>query len=202
MFSIEVFTEDSPEIIIPAWVNVLLEYWKQKEVYLAMRWGMCEFEDKETERPEFRGVIIQSYIDGSDMKFYPENKAAKKRFKARAAILGMLMFVVGCVCSIVAFKIFLNKVSEWGQKYGPFIASFANGVLVEAFSILVASNLALYLANYENHRTDTEYEDSLILKMFVFEVTSSYSQLYYIAFLAQSTSTKSGVHTAAVTEAV
>ena len=69
------------------------------------------------------------------------------------------------------------------------IASFANGVLVEAFSILVASNLALYLANYENHRTDTEYEDSLILKMFVFEVTSSYSQLYYIAFLAQSTST-------------
>merc|ERR1711988_595567 len=42
------------------------------------------------------------------------------------------------------------------------------------------------LTKYENHRTDTEYEDSLIMKIFLFEVTNSYLLMYYIAFVAQN----------------
>ena len=34
----------------------------------------------------------------------------------------------------------------------------------------------------ENHRTQTEYDDALIIKLFVFQFCNSYSSLYYIAF--------------------
>ena len=37
----------------------------------------------------------------------------------------------------------------------------------------------------ENHRTQTQFEDSLILKLFGFQFVNSYSSLYYIAFFRE-----------------
>ena len=34
----------------------------------------------------------------------------------------------------------------------------------------------------ENHRTQTQYDDALIIKLFAFQFTNSYSSLFYIAF--------------------
>lgn len=42
--------------------------------------------------------------------------------------------------------------------------------------------LALFLTNLENPRTQTEYEDSYTIKIFVFEFMNFYSSLIYIAF--------------------
>ena len=39
------------------------------------------------------------------------------------------------------------------------------------------------LNKFENHRTDTEYEDSLIVKTFAFRYVNNYSPLFYIAFV-------------------
>ena len=37
----------------------------------------------------------------------------------------------------------------------------------------------------ENHRTDTEYEDNLIAKTFMFQFVNSYASLIYIAFIKE-----------------
>ena len=58
-------------VMCPVWINAMLEYWKRNERKLALRWGMAEFEEHETERPEFEGELITSYIDGGDMKYFP-----------------------------------------------------------------------------------------------------------------------------------
>lgn len=39
----------------------------------------------------------------------------------------------------------------------------------------------------ENHRTGTAYNDSLILKMFLFQFINSYTSLYYMAFWKNGT---------------
>jgi hypothetical protein len=44
---------------------------------------------------------------------------------------------------------------------------------------------ASYLNNWENHRTESEYEDALIAKLFFFQFVNSYSSCFYIAFIAQ-----------------
>ncbi len=48
---------------------------------------------------------------------------------------------------------------------------------------IVYTRVAIYLNDYENHRTDTEYEDNLIAKIFGFQVINSYSQIVYVAFI-------------------
>ena len=47
---------------------------------------------------------------------------------------------------------------------------------------MIYGDIAIRLTDYENHRTDTDYEDSLIAKTFVFQFVNSYASLFYIAF--------------------
>ncbi len=43
--------------------------------------------------------------------------------------------------------------------------------------------IAIALNDYENHRTDTEYEDALIAKTFMFQYVNSFASLFYISFV-------------------
>ena len=48
---------------------------------------------------------------------------------------------------------------------------------------VVYGRLAKYFNELENHRTDTQAEDALIQKTFLFQFANSYGALAYIAFI-------------------
>ncbi|CAE7679401.1 Ano4, partial [Symbiodinium microadriaticum] len=48
----------------------------------------------------------------------------------------------------------------------------------------IYSKVADILTARENHRTDTEFEDSMISKLFLFQFVNSYASFFYIAFIA------------------
>lgn len=48
----------------------------------------------------------------------------------------------------------------------------------------IYSFVAVILNNWENHRTQTEFEDSMISKMTIFSFFNSYISFFYIAFIA------------------
>ena len=45
------------------------------------------------------------------------------------------------------------------------------------------SFVSIRLNDYENHRTDTEYEDNLISKIFIFQLVNSFAALTYVSFI-------------------
>lgn len=49
----------------------------------------------------------------------------------------------------------------------------------------LCSIVANALSERENHRTDTQYEDSMIAKIFIFQFVNSYASFFYLAFIAQ-----------------
>ena len=49
----------------------------------------------------------------------------------------------------------------------------------------IYSFVSVSLNNFENHRTETEYEDSMISKLTMFSFVNSYVSFFYIAFVAQ-----------------
>lgn len=59
--------------------------------------------------------------------------------------------------------------------------------LVSLVCIQLASRtykpMAVKLTDWENHRTQTEYDDSLVVKNFMFEFINNYFTLFFIAFL-------------------
>jgi len=80
---------------------------------------------------------------------------------------------------------------DWSD---PYYRSQITAALINLFVIVVLNKvfeiLAAYLNDWENHKTDTQYDDALIVKTFFFMFLNSYSSLFYIAFfkgtLAQS----------------
>ncbi len=58
--------------------------------------------------------------------------------------------------------------------------------MLNLFVILILGHfyesLAKYLTEWENHKTQTEFENSLTFKVFIFQFVNFYSSLFYIAF--------------------
>eukprot|EP00494_Astrolonche_serrata_P003537 UN03544 len=56
----------------------------------------------------------------------------------------------------------------------------------------IYSRVATILTNWENHRTEHNYENSLVAKRFCFEFLDSFMPLFYIAFYQQDISNLRG----------
>lgn len=110
-----------------------------------------------------------------------EQERLRRLGSSQTFIFGLIVVVMGVVASIFVLKYFM--IFKWGlEDYGNIVASLANAIQIQVMN-MVYGGLALKLNDYENHRTDTEYEDSLIAKTFVFQFVNSYASLIYIAFI-------------------
>jgi len=68
------------------------------------------------------------------------------------------------------------------KTFGTFGVSIVAAVQVVALN-MVYNQFAVDLNDAENHRRETDHEDSLIAKLFVFTFINSYASLFYIAFV-------------------
>jgi hypothetical protein len=161
-------------IFVAVWAVLLMEFWKQKEATQAMRWGMSDFESEEQDRPEFKGEIIASCVDGSDITYYPESKRVCSQIIAMFVTFFMILLVMAFIGTVFWLK---SLPGLW-----PDYASLINSVGIQIFNA-VYNMIAVKLTDNENYRTDTQYEDSLIFKLFGFQFVNSFASLYYIAFI-------------------
>merc|ERR1711916_76261 len=70
------------------------------------------------------------------------------------------------------------------------VGSVVGSIMNAVFIILMNSVytiVAKKLNDWENHRTKTEYNDNLALKVFLFQFINSYLSFYYIAFVKRGT---------------
>ena len=169
-------------LLITVWSVLMLEYWKRQECFAALRWGMTDFEELEQDRPEFVGDIVKSYINGRDMMYFPPDKAQQLFSISQSIITGFIALVIGVVAAIYVFRFFLQENSDTSA-YSSTIASVLNTIQITIFN-MIYQYLAKTLTDKENHRTDTQYEDSLIVKMFVFQFINSYASFFFLAFIA------------------
>ena len=169
---------------IAFWSTLFLEFWKRKESTYAMRWGMTGFEEEEQTRPQFVGIKKLSPIDGKEYLYFNRNEEQQRAFQSSVVIWSFILIVIGTIAAIFSLKLIMNGVAALnpnGLQIGSIFASILNSIQITVFNIIY-SDVAIQLTDYENHRTDTKYEDSLIAKTFLFQFVNSYASLFYIAF--------------------
>jgi len=79
----------------------------------------------------------------------------------------------------LSFRLFLQKQNI--SVAGSIIGGVVNAIVIIAFNV-IWRKAADILTAWENHRTQTEYDDALTFKIFLFQFVNSYISLYYIAF--------------------
>lgn len=166
------------------WSTLFLEQWKRRENTLALEWGMIGFEDVESDRPQFYGDKIRSPVDGKVHKHFTLLQRLPLTLRSYAIIFGCCLGALGVIAAILAFKAALNKTEAvlFGTDIGSSIGAILLAIQIQVFNGFF-NKIAIELNGNENHRTDTQYEDALISKIFVFQFVNSYGALFYIAFI-------------------
>jgi anoctamin-10/anoctamin-7 len=169
---------------VALWSTLFLESWKRKEKTYAMRWGMVGYEEEETSRPQFIGVRKPSPVTGRPYLFFSREEKHMRLFKSSSIIFGFIIVVIGVVASIFVLRLVLSRVDDLvvgDIQLAGIICSLLNAVQIQVLNMIYGW-AAIALNNYENHRTDTQYEDNLIAKTFVFQFVNSFAALIYVAF--------------------
>jgi anoctamin-10/anoctamin-7 len=168
------------------WATLFLEAWKRKEKTYAMRWGMVGFESSQRTRAKFEGKPAPHPVTGEPYEYFPRQWQQLRIVQSSTVVLGLMLVVLGIIASIFVLKIVLANSKElilYGDfQAGSTIASVVNAVQITVLNS-VYSGIAVKLTEFENHRTDSQFEDSLTLKTFSFQFLNSFSALFYIAFV-------------------
>ena len=167
-------------VIITLWGIVMLEYWKRENAKIALFWGVTQFEERELDRSEFTGEPIKSVIDGSDMLYFAPHEFRARLISSRVVIFMMVFILLGVTTGIYVIRFVLAQ--SIGSS-ASLVSSFMFTVQITLFNIMYQS-VAVFVTNQENQRTDTEYEDSLIVKLFIFQFINSYVSFFFLAFMA------------------
>ncbi|CAG8462988.1 441_t:CDS:10 [Funneliformis mosseae] len=167
--------------IMAVWATIFLEYWKRANAAIQHEWDCIEFEKDELPRPKFYGtVLVKSPITMKDEIIFPFSEKIKRYFVSCVVIL----FCISVVLFSVGFFIVYPKLWIEDDTLAFFASSFANLISIIILNKLY-SYIAVWLTDLENHRTDTEYEDALIIKTFLFEFVNNYAALFYIFIFKQ-----------------
>jgi hypothetical protein len=195
--------------LVAIWNVMMLEHWKRSEKKIALKWGSVGFEATETSRSEFRpSNNIRSYIDGTEgYKYFDPSRRSRYINQSNVLVLLMILLAIGVVASIYVIRSKLLDIVDQGIV--GVVVGIINAIQIYIFNYLYGI-AATALAERENHRTETEFEDSLIGKFFSFQVSvffisilislnlfyhycfsplilkfvNSYSSFFYIAFVA------------------
>ncbi|XP_042211226.1 anoctamin-10-like isoform X2 [Homarus americanus] len=171
------------------WVTVLLELWKRRCSELSYTWGTLDRQyHLEATRTNFKGIMKQNPITGRFEPTYPPWRTKFKLYFISAPLVGLCL--VGSLWMMVGAFWAEEQLVDWKRRYGSIAGVFMH-VPSAFYAALVwlmnhyYKRLATSLTEWENHRTQREYDWHRVSKLVVFEFVNNFSSLFYIAFYIQ-----------------
>eukprot|EP01084_Bolivina_argentea_P230290 388484_1 len=167
-------------LIVMIWAILLPIFWKKKEMKYALKWGTLRLIDaynnnNERSRPEFIGEYRTSIIDGSEEEFFDPSIRVARQFIACSIVLTFFIALIGSIAGIILLRIYVNSTQQ--LEYGSYIIAAANTMVIMFFNNIYGI-IAEKLNKWENYKTEMEYENNLIIKIFIFRFINSYASLY------------------------
>ena len=187
---------DVPELpfyglLIALWSTAILDYWRRKQNIYAMEWGMTDYEETEVLRSEYiNNPITKNIVDpvsGEVAPYFPANEYIKRHGMSKTTIITFTLAIVAVVAGVVVFRAYMAYMTsfrpesfpEWIRFATPYFGALLNTVQITIFG-MIWKKVAKKLNDLENHPTFTAYEDSLILKTFIFQFINNFASLIYI----------------------
>ena len=179
-------------IFMSLWTTFFLKSWSEKQTTAKMEWGMNGFEELERERTGFQGLTIHSPVDGMPEQYFAPSEKRRRTLLSYLQIILCMVYVTTINAGVFFLYAHLSRYPYQSLLAFSFFPKYYNLPLILTHLLLA---LVIQVTNYyfvpfaqflntvENHRTDTEYEDNLIAKVFVFQFANSYGALFYITLL-------------------
>lgn len=186
-------------------VTLFLEFWKRYQAELEHDWDTVEFlQQEEQPRPEYEAKCV--YERENPVTRETEKvpyTACGKCMRVSCGIGTVLFWVLLIIASVVGVIVYrlamfitfssklrteLNRkeLEPFKEYITPQMATSITASIISFIFIMILNcvyeRVAIWITDFELPRTKTEYENSLTLKMFLFQFVNYYSSCFYIAF--------------------
>ena len=153
--------------------------WKQENQKLAYLWGVTEYEPADYVRPEFKGERVYNPVKEAYEYEYPAWKRTLKK-KPLSYFVISLMVLLLVVISFALYVQLQDSLENPNPAYdyavlglvpvrvllGTGLNASVYGVVVMVGLLTAFQKVANWLCTLENYRTDKEFQDQWVLKMF------------------------------------
>lgn len=164
-------------IIFSFWFSILVQKWKRKSSEITFQWGVTEITHLKNIRADYLG---DEYYKNSDshLEKHSINQRTLFLFFLSLPIIILLLGIV------VLIFFFTNYLKDLFKNYGilRYTPSFLKSVTVTIFSFIY-DRIALFFVELENHKYDFSFENSLIIKTFLFRLVSDLTAIIYTIFI-------------------
>ncbi|XP_040200254.1 anoctamin-4 isoform X1 [Rana temporaria] len=182
-------------VFMAVWATVFLEFWKRRRAVIAYDWDLIDWEEEEEEiRPQFEAKYSKKErlnpISGKPEPYQAFADKCSRLVVSASGIFFMICVVIAAVFGIVIYRVVTVSTFaafKWALiRNNSQVATTGTAVCIN-FCIIMLLNVlyekvALILTNLEQPRTESEWENSFTLKMFLFQFVNLNSSTFYIAF--------------------
>lgn len=191
-------------IVIAIWTQLFVVFWTRKCSEISIEWdNFTEEYDRDNIRREFKGEWRKSPVTEQYEKYYSESK--RKVSYIISALISLPFLLLALLVNICFLNLsgfiqphmnsifeieFLGKFSEEGHIFAP--GTFPNTMIgiIQVICVQLINKFyrefAKKTCDMENHKIKSNYENSLIIKRFIFEFFDGFISLFYLAFVAQN----------------
>ncbi|XP_038637284.1 anoctamin-6 isoform X2 [Scyliorhinus canicula] len=189
-------------VFMGIWVTVFLEFWKRKQAALEYEWDTVELEQEEPRRPEYEAkcTIPKRNPITQEEELVPYSTFGKcmRIVCGGSTVLFWISLIIASVIAIIVYRLAvffefsvrmrekINDLEPIKDYVTPQMATSVTASLINFLFIMILNILyervAIWITDFELPRTQTDYENSLTLKMFLFQFVNYYSSCFYIAF--------------------
>ncbi|KFV88675.1 Anoctamin-6, partial [Struthio camelus australis] len=191
-------------VFMGIWVTLFLEFWKRRQAELEYEWDTVEYlEQEEQIRPEYEArctrVVMNEITQQEEHVPYTACGKCMRMTFCTSAVLFWILLIIASVIGVIVYRlsVFLVFSATLSQhitgtqsairKYltpqtaTSITASIISFIVIMTLNIIY-EKVAIMITDFELPRTQTDYENSLTTKMFLFQFVNYYSSCFYIAF--------------------
>uniref|UniRef100_A0A8C6PKU1 Anoctamin n=1 Tax=Nothobranchius furzeri TaxID=105023 RepID=A0A8C6PKU1_NOTFU len=180
-------------IFMSLWAVLFLEHWKRRQISLSFSWDLTGIEDDEVNTQNTSGVEV-GVANRSKIFVTIEKLTWKDRLPGYLVNISSILFMFGLTCSavfsVIIYRITISALMAMNPdpeiKSNVRVTVTATAVIINLVVILILDEIygyvALRLTELEIPKTETDYEERLILKAFLLKFMNAYAPIFYVAF--------------------
>ena len=170
-------------VVTVIWSSFYLEYWKRKQQYFSIFYGMTEFENSENKRPNFKGDFVRNLASSAfNMLHYPPLKRLVKTVITYTVVFFIIIISIFVSLGCLAIKQTFDDTKPISAMLAYVLPAGLNFVALKIAEFFFYK-VSVYFNMKENHETLTKFEDSLINKIFAFNFFNSFNSYFLIGFV-------------------
>uniref|UniRef100_A0A914I139 Anoctamin n=1 Tax=Globodera rostochiensis TaxID=31243 RepID=A0A914I139_GLORO len=185
-------------VVVSIWVTLFLEGWKRYHAELAYKWNVLAFEpEDEIMRPEFQfrrqTKRKRNPVTGQQEPYMPLMEKACRFCGSAVTVLFSISLVLALLFGIIVYRVIVRRVflaNTFSQAEHRILAIWVTSGTAATINLIFIifmnffyRKLALKLTAWECPRTQSDFDNSYTLKVFLFQFVNTYSSLFYIAFV-------------------